>query len=178
MDAIAFKEITKRGAQPAFLGLYGFPKTICASVNSELIHGIPSEYVIKEGDVVKIDAGCIYEGYNSDSAFTKIAGRGTYSDQKIADAAKGAFEAGIKAIKPGARIGDISHAVGQYIKRNGYYTPLEYCGHGIGKALHEDPNVPNDGRAGTGMKLVDNMVICIEPMLLQNSAKTKTASDG
>lgn len=178
LDAIAYKEIIKRNAQPAFLGLYGFPNTICASVNAELIHGIPSEYVLKENDVVKIDAGCIYQGYHSDSAFTKIVGKGTYSDQKLVEVAQNAFYAGVKAIKPGVRVGDISFAIGQYIKKAGYYTPTEFTGHGIGSQLHEDPNIPNTGKPGTGMKLQNNMVICIEPMILQNSAKIKIASDG
>lgn len=178
LDAIAFKEITKRGAKPAFLGLYGFPKTICISVNDELIHGIPSNYIIQENDVVKIDAGCIYEGYNSDSAFTKIAGEGTYADKKLVEVAKNAFYAGFNAIKKGARVGDISHAIGTYIKKQGYFTPKEFTGHGIGKKLHEDPYVPNDGKPGTGMLLQDGMVICIEPMILQNSPKIKIAQDG
>ncbi|WP_027334366.1 type I methionyl aminopeptidase [Mycoplasma elephantis] len=178
LDAIAFKEIKKRNAEPAFLGLYGFPKTICISVNDELIHGIPSNYVLKENDVVKIDAGCIYEGYNSDSAFTKIVGKGTYLDQKLVEIAKNAFYEGLKAIKKGAHVGDISYAIGSYIKKQGYFTPKEFTGHGIGKKLHEDPYVPNEGKPGTGMKLQDGMVICIEPMILQNSPKIKIASDG
>lgn len=169
LDSIAFKEINRRGAKPNFKGLYGFPATICASVNEELIHGIPSNYVIKDGDIVSIDMGCIYEGYHSDSAFTKGVGNITKEDQKIINVAKEAFQAGLKAIKPGARVGDVSYAIGQVIKRNNLYTPSEYCGHGIGTSLHEDPMVPNDGKPGTGALLRDNMVICIEPMILQGS---------
>lgn len=171
LDSIAFKEILKRGAQPNFKGLYGFPATICASVNQELIHGIPSDYKIQNGDIVSIDMGCMYQGYHSDSAFTKGAGTITKEDQKIIDVAKKAFEAGLNAIKPGARVGDISYAIGQVIKKNNLYTPFEYCGHGIGTSLHEDPQIFNDGKPGTGPLLRDGMVICIEPMILQGSRK-------
>ncbi|MDJ1645807.1 type I methionyl aminopeptidase [Mycoplasma phocimorsus] len=178
LDAIAFEEIKKRGAEPNFLNYHGFPASICASVNEELIHGIPSEYVLKEGDVLKIDAGCKYQGYHSDSAFTKIVGVGAPQDIKLVEVAKGAFNQGIKAIKPGATIGDISYAIGRYIRKQGYFTPLEFTGHGIGTSLHEDPNIPNYGIKGTGPKLKDGMVICIEPMILQDSPKIKIAKDG
>ncbi|EFF41256.1 type I methionyl aminopeptidase [Mycoplasmopsis alligatoris] len=177
IDQLAFKEILKRNAKPAFLGLYGFPATACISVNEELIHGIPSEYILKEGDIVSVDVGCIWQGYNSDSAFTKGVGKINPQDQRLIDVAKGAFEAGLDAIKPNARVGDISFAVGQYIKKNKLYTPSDFCGHGIGRALHEDPNVPNDGKKGTGPLLKDGMVICIEPMITQ-SKNIKILSDG
>ncbi|TQC51457.1 type I methionyl aminopeptidase [Mycoplasmopsis mucosicanis] len=178
LDSIAFNEIKKRGAKPAFLGLYGFPATMCISVNEELIHGIPSEYKLKEGDIVSCDLGCIYKGMNSDSAFTKGVGKISHSDQKLIDVAKEAFEAGVKAIKPGARVSDISYAVGQVIKKNKLYTPSEYCGHGIGYNLHEDPNVFNDGVPGKGPLLKDGMVLCIEPMVMQKNARIKVLSDG
>lgn len=167
IDQLAFKEIKSRGAEPAFLGLYGFPATACISVNEELIHGIPSDYIVKDGDLVSVDLGCIYEGYNSDSAFTKPVGNVSESDKKIIEVAKGAFNAGLQAIQKGARVGDISYAIGKYIKKNKLYTPEEFCGHGIGRELHEDPNVPNDGIKGTGPLLRDGMVICIEPMITQ-----------
>lgn len=167
VDQLAFNEIIKRKAKPAFLGLYGFPNTACISVNEQLIHGIPSNYIIKDGDLVSVDLGCIYEGFNSDSAFTKAVGNVSATDKKLIEVAQGSFKVGLKAIKPGARIGDISAAIGAYIKKNGFYTPSEFCGHGIGRALHEDPNVPNDGVKGTGPFLKDGMVICIEPMITQ-----------
>lgn len=177
LDSIAFKEIIKRGAKPNFKGLYGFPATICTSVNQELIHGIPSNYKIKDGDIVSIDMGCVYKGFHSDSAFTKGVGNITKQDQKIIEVAKQAFNAGLKAIKPGARVGDVSYAIGQVIKKNNLYTPSEYCGHGIGTSLHEDPMIPNDGKPGTGPLLKDNMVICIEPMILQGSAAIYVLED-
>lgn len=177
LDLIAFNEIIKRGAKPAFKGLYGFPATACISVNQELIHGIPSNYIIKNRDIVKIDLGCDYKGYKSDSAFTKGVGNISETDKLIIDVAKRSFEAGLKAIKPGARVGDISAAIGKVIRENNLYTPIEYCGHGIGKELHEDPYVYNDGKAGTGPLLKDGMVICIEPMILQDSPKVKVLKD-
>lgn len=177
IDQLAFKEIIKRGAKPAFLGLYGFPATACISVNHELIHGIPSNYKVKDGDLVSVDLGCLWEGYNSDSAFTKPVGNVTKNDLKLIEVAKVAFEVGLKAIKKGARVGDISAAIGQYIKKNNLYTPEEFSGHGIGLELHEDPYVPNDGKKNTGPLLKDGMVICIEPMITQSKG-IKILSDG
>ncbi|WP_036431769.1 type I methionyl aminopeptidase [Mycoplasmopsis cricetuli] len=177
IDQLAFNEINKRGAIPAFLGLYGFPATACISVNDELIHGIPSNYVLRDGDLLSVDLGCKWKGYHSDSAFTMGVGNISPENQKLIDVAQNAFKAGLKAIKKGARIGDISHAIGSYIKKEGFYTPEEFCGHGIGKDLHEEPNVPNDGQKGTGMLLHDGMVICIEPMITQ-TPHIKTLKDG
>ncbi|UBX98211.1 type I methionyl aminopeptidase [Mycoplasmopsis synoviae] len=177
IDQLAFKEIIKRNAKPAFLGLYGFPATACISVNEELIHGIPNDYVLKDEDLLSIDLGCTYEGYHSDSAFTMNVGKINEENIKLINVAKGAFEAGLKAIRKGATIGDISYAIGKYIKKNNMYTPKEFCGHGIGKNLHEDPNVPNDGVPKKGMLLQDNMVICIEPMITQ-SPGIKILKDG
>ncbi|TPE57999.1 type I methionyl aminopeptidase [[Mycoplasma] falconis] len=178
IDSVAFKEIRKRGGKPAFLGQYGFPGTCCISVNDELIHGIPSDYVVKDGDIVKIDTGVIYEGYYSDSAFTKGVGNISASDKKLIQVAKDAFYAGFNAIKVGKRIGDISYAIGSYIQKAGYYTPDEYCGHGIGRNLHEDPNVFNDGLPNTGPIIRNGMVICIEPMILQKSRNVMVKDDG
>ena len=178
LDAIANKEITKRGAKAAFLGYGGFPKTACISVNEELIHGIPSNRVLKEGDVVSVDMGAIWEGYYSDSAFTVGVGEITKADKKLIQVARDAFFVGVDQIKPGARVGDIEHAIGEYITKQGYYTPNNYTGHGIGTALHEDPRVHNLGRKGTGPLLKNGMVICIEPMILQNSDRSHTLDDG
>ncbi|WP_029906049.1 type I methionyl aminopeptidase [Mycoplasmopsis opalescens] len=178
IDSAAFDEIIKRNAKPGFLGLYGFKNTLCASVNEELIHGIPGNYILKDGDLLKIDIGCIYDGMNSDSAFTISVGKSTPENDLLIRAAKESFEAGLKAIKPGARVGDISAAVGAVIKKYGFYTPSEYSGHGIGYELHEDPYVFNDGKKGTGELLRDGMAICIEPMIVQNSPKVKVLSDG
>ncbi|WP_027121095.1 type I methionyl aminopeptidase [Mycoplasma leonicaptivi] len=177
IDQLAFNEIIKRGAKPAFLGLYGFPATACISVNEQLIHGIPTKYIVKEGDLISVDLGCIWEGYNSDSAFTKPVGLVSLNDKKIIETAIKAFEAGLKAIKKGARIGDISYAIGEYIKKQNLFTPSEFIGHGIGKNLHEDPEVPNKGKKGTGPLIQNGMVICIEPMIMQ-TPKIKILKDG
>ncbi|AWX42718.1 Methionine aminopeptidase [Metamycoplasma cloacale] len=177
IDSVAFKEIRKRGAKPAFLGQYGFPNTCCISVNEELIHGIPSDYVVKDGDIVKIDMGAIWDGYYSDSAFTKGVGNITQEDKKLIQVAKDAFYAGFNAIEVGKRIGDISYAIGSYIKSQGFYTPDEYCGHGIGKSLHEDPYVFNDGLPNSGPIIRNGMVICIEPMILQKSKNVAIKKD-
>ncbi|RMA78595.1 methionyl aminopeptidase [Metamycoplasma subdolum] len=178
IDSVAFKEINKRGAKPAFLGQYGFPATCCISVNEELIHGIPSDYIVKDGDIVKIDCGAIYEGYYSDSAFTKGVGNISEEDKALIACAKDAFYAGFNAIKVGKRIGDISFAIGKLIKERGFFTPDEFTGHGIGKSLHEDPYVYNDGEKNTGPLIRNNMVICIEPMILQKTKQIKIKDDG
>ncbi|MDD1374445.1 type I methionyl aminopeptidase [Metamycoplasma hyosynoviae] len=177
IDSVAFKEIIKRQGKSAFLGQYGFPNTCCISVNEELIHGIPSDYVVKNGDIVKIDMGVIWDGYYSDSAFTKGVGDISEQDKKLIQVAKDAFYAGFNAIKVGKRIGDISFAIGSYIKSQGFYTPEEYTGHGIGKELHEDPIVDNDGVPGTGPIIRNGMVICIEPMILQKSKNVVVKKD-
>lgn len=177
IDSVAFKEIIKRNGKPAFLGQYGFPNTCCISVNEELIHGIPSNYIVKDGDIVKVDLGAIYDGFYSDSAFTKGVGNISDKDKELISVAKDAFYAGFNAIKVGKKIGDISHAIGKYIKEKGYYTPDEYTGHGIGRSLHEDPYVYNDGRPNTGAVIRNGMVICIEPMILQKSKKVVVKDD-
>ncbi|MGL5521712.1 MAG: type I methionyl aminopeptidase [Metamycoplasmataceae bacterium] len=178
LDSIAFNEIIKLGAKPAFLGYNGFKGTICASVNEELIHGIPSNRILKNNDLLKIDVGCIYEGYYSDSAFSKSVGTSTQENDFLISVAEEAFKKGLDAIKPGATTGDISYEIGEFIKKNNLFTPKEFSGHGIGRSLHEDPYVFNEGTKGSGVKLVDNMVICIEPMILQKSNKIKILKDG
>ncbi|AJR12152.1 Methionine aminopeptidase [Mesomycoplasma dispar] len=177
IDAIAFKEIKAKNAEPAFLNYQGFPATICASVNEILIHGIPSDYVLKQGDIVSIDLGLSYNGFFADSAFTKSLGENA-ENEKLIKCAKEAFFAGLGAIKPGASTGDIGFAIANVIKSYGFFTPREFSGHGIGRQLHENPNIYNFGTPGKGVKLKDNMVICIEPMILQTSAKIKILNDG
>ncbi len=178
LDSIAYNETIKLGAQPAFLGYHGFKGTVCASVNEELIHGIPSERILIDGDLLSLDMGVIYEGYYSDSAFTISVGNPTKENEWLINVAEQAFKKGLEAIKPGAKIGDISYAIGRYIKEQGLYTTDEFAGHGIGKHLHEDPIIFNDGQKGTGVLLRDGMVICIEPMILQGSNKIKILKDG
>lgn len=178
LDSIAFKEIKKRGGEPAFLGYQGFPATICASLNEELIHGIPDKRILKNGDILSVDIGVIYQGYYSDSAFTKGIGEISSKDQDLIQVAKDAFYAGLAAIKPGSKTGDIGYAIGQVIQSRGYFTPKHFTGHGIGKNLHEEPSIFNFGQPGQGVLLEDGMVICIEPMILQKTSQVWVKKDG
>lgn len=178
IDAIAEKEIIKRGAKSNFKGYGGFPNVACISVNEILIHGIPNDYVVKEGDLVKVDLGCTWEGYHADSAFTKPIGKVSAESTKVMNVAIEAFKRGLNAIKPGARVGDVSAAIGDYVKSQGMYVPTNFTGHGIGTALHEDPYVPNEGNKKTGPLLKNGMVICIEPMIIQTSKEVKILGDG
>ena len=177
LDKIAFNAIKSRKAKPAFLGYGGFPGTACISVNEELIHGIPGSRVIHEGDIVSVDMGAIWKGYYSDSAFTKGIGKISEKDKKLIQVSRDAFYVGIDQIKPGARVGDIESAIGDFVKSKGYYVPDGFTGHGIGTKLHEEPQVHNKGSKGTGALLKDGMVIAIEPMILQNSDKVIHLND-
>lgn len=177
LDDIAYNEIIARNSKPAFKGYGGFPGSACISVNDEMIHGIPGKRIIKEGDLVKVDLGLIWKGYYSDSAFTKGVGQITPEDQKLIDVAKGAFYAGVDAIKPGVRLGDVEFAIGQFVHKHKMHVPVQYSGHGVGTALHEEPFVHNQGTPGTGPLLKDGMVLAIEPMILQTSEKVKVLSD-
>ncbi len=177
LDKLAYKEIIKRGGKPAFLNYLGFPNTICISLNEQVIHGIPGNRVIKDGDLVKVDIGVIFDGYYSDSAFTKGVGTISQSAQKVMEVAKAAFYVGLNQIKPGARVGDIENAIGQYVRLQNMYVPSDFTGHGIGKKLHEDPSIHNQGIAGRGPLLRNGMVICIEPMILQQTNKVKILED-
>ncbi|NQZ65792.1 MAG: type I methionyl aminopeptidase [Mycoplasmatales bacterium] len=177
LDAIAEREILKRSAKPNFKGYHGFPNASCISVNENLIHGIPNNYRLKEGDVVSVDLGCTWQGYHSDSAFTRGVGKISKSSKRVIDVAKEAFYIGLNAIKPGARIGDISAAIGDFVYKKGMYVPEDFTGHGIGTSLHEDPSIPNDGYPKRGPLLKDGMVICIEPMIMQGSNHVKILDD-
>lgn len=178
LDKLAYNEIIKREAKPAFLGYLGFPNTICISLNHELIHGIPDNRILKDGDLISIDMGVNYKGYFSDSAFSKSIGNFNEENEKLIKTAEDAFQAGLKAIKPGARLNDISKAIEESIRKNKFYTTKEFCGHGIGKRLHEDPDVYNWDSGNKGILLRDNMVLCIEPMILQDNDQVKILNDG
>lgn len=177
LDDIAYKAILERGGKPAFKGYGGFPGTACISINEEMIHGIPGDRIISEGDIVKVDMGVIFDGWYSDSAFTKGVGEITNKDKELIQVARDSFFAGLDAIKPGARIGDVSAAIGDYVARKGFRVPYNYSGHGIGRALHEDPFIPNWGTKGVGPLIQDGMVFAIEPMILQSSSEVKVLND-
>ena len=171
--------IEKCGARPSFLGYGGFPASACISVNDQVIHGIPSAKVIlKEGDIVKIDVGAFIGGYHGDSANTFAVGKISDVAQKLIEVTKRSFELGVSAITENGRLGDIGAAIDGYVVANGFSTVKKYVGHGVGRELHEDPNVPNFGTAGRGARLCRGMVIAIEPMVNVGSPEVKELSDG
>ena len=179
IDKIAHDFIIKQGAEPNFLGLYGFPGTACISINDEVIHGIPSKSrILKEGDIVSIDLGAKVNGYNGDNAATFAVGTISADAQRLLDTTRESLYEGIKAAVAGGRIGDIGHAVQSYCEERGYGVVREYEGHGVGAKLHEDPGVPNFGTAGRGIRLLPGMTIAIEPMINQGTHKIKQLSDG
>jgi len=178
LDRIAEKEIRKRGALPGFKGYYGYPATLCASINDEIIHGIPGEKRLKEGDIISLDLGTIYKGYYGDAAITVGVGKISHLSQRLIKIVKEALSKGIDAAIPGNRVGDISYAVQFFVESNGFSVVREFTGHGIGRELHEQPAVPNFGERGTGHILKEGMTIAIEPMITAGSWETKTLKDG
>ena len=165
IDKVIYDFIMSQGATPSFLNLYGFPASACISVNDELIHGIPGNRVIKEGDIVSIDVGACLDGYHGDNAATFVAGEASEEAQKLLDVTKQSLYKGIEMAVVGNRVGDISNAVQTYCEERGYSVVREFVGHGIGRSVHEDPEVPNFGAAGHGPRLVNGMCIAIEPMI-------------
>jgi len=172
------KCILSHGAKPSFLGYGGFPASACISVNDEIIHGIPSsQKVLKNGDIVSIDVGAYYKGYHGDCAATFIVGEGSEEAKKLVEVTKQSFFKGISAIKEGSRIGDIGNAIQSYVESNGFSVVREYIGHGIGRNLHEDPEVPNYGNAGRGPRLREGMTIAIEPMVNAGDWQVRVLKD-
>jgi methionyl aminopeptidase len=181
LDRIARREIKALGAKPSFLGYPGhtpYPAVICVSVNEEIVHGIPGERIIRDGDLVSIDAGAVVDGFHGDHAVTLIAGKATAASQALVDVTRTALEQGIRAAKPGRRIGDISAAIEGYVRPKGYELVREYVGHGIGRKLHEPPQVPNFGPSGQGPLLKAGMTLAIEPMVNMGGWQTKVLKDG
>ncbi len=179
LDGIIHKYITGCGAKPSFLGYGGFPASACISVNDEVIHGIPSKNrILHEGDIVSVDVGAFYNGYHGDTAYTFAVGQVSREAVELMEATRQSLMLAIETAKPGARIGDVSAAVQQYIEAKGLSVVRQYVGHGVGRKLHEEPDVPNFGRAGHGVRLVPGMTIAIEPMVNQGGADVKTLSDG
>ena len=178
LDYIAEKEILNLGGKPGFKGLYGFPGTICSSFNEEIVHGIPSDRKIKDGDIISIDCGVIYEEFNTDSAFTLGIGNLPVKTSKLIETTLNSLHLGIKEATPNNHIGDIGHAVESYSTNNGFSVVKEYVGHGIGKNLHEDPQIPNYGIKSSGPKIIEGMALAIEPMLIEGDEQTKIDNDG
>ena len=177
LDNIAYKEIIRRGAKPTFMGYRGFPASICTSVNEEIVHGIPGKRVLKEGDIVKVDVGATLEGMIGDAAVSMAVGGVSPEATALMDHTRISLEEGIKAAQPGGRIGDIGAAVQAYGESRGYGVVREFVGHGVGRFLHEDPQVPNYGQVGMGPLLRVGMCIAIEPMFNMGDWHTKILDD-
>ncbi len=178
LDKIAEKEIKARGAKLAFKGYRGYPATLCVSVNDEVVHGIPSaKRILAEGDIVSLDLGAIVDGFYGDSAVTVGVGRISDEAKRLLKVTEESLFKGIEQMLPGNRIGDIGAAVQRHAEAAGYGVVREFVGHGIGRALHEDPPVPNYGNAGTGMRLQPGMVLAIEPMVNAGTADVKVLKD-
>ncbi|MEK4563248.1 type I methionyl aminopeptidase [Alkalihalobacillus sp. FSL R5-0424] len=177
LDQIAERFIRSHGATPSFLDYNGFKGSVCASVNEELVHGIPGERVIKDGDIISLDIGAYYNGYHGDSAWTYAVGSVSAEDSKLCEVTEAALYNGLEQAKPGARISDISHAIQNYAEPLGFQIVREYVGHGVGQNLHEDPQIPNYGPPGKGTRLKKGMVLAIEPMINAGSRYVRTLED-
>ena len=186
LDKIAERVIRENGAIPAEKGypseeegVPNFPGSICASVNDEVIHGIPSKKVIlKDGDIVSIDLVAYKDGFNGDCARTYLVGNVSKEAKRLVEVTKQAFFEGIKFARAGNRLGDISHAIGEFVNKNGYSIVKEFQGHGIGESMHEDPGIPNYGKAGRGIRLEEGMTLAIEPMVIQGKPEILELEDG
>lgn len=178
LDEEALRFIMDAGAKPAFLGYRGFPASICVSVNEEVVHGIPGARKIRNGDLVSLDAGAIVDGWYSDAATTCLVGDVTPEARRLADVTRRALDEGIANARVGRRVSDISHAVQQTIEREGFGIVREFVGHGIGRALHEDPPIPNFGSPNVGPRLKEGMTLAIEPMVTLGGDEVKILRDG
>jgi methionyl aminopeptidase len=178
LNTVAAKKLKKLGGLPAFLGYYGFPAVICISVNDEVVHGIPGKRIIKNGDIVSLDFGVNYNGMITDAARTVLVGAANKAKMQLIAGTLESLDAGISAVKAGARIGDISSSIQSVLDEYGYGIVRDLVGHGVGHELHEDPNIPNYGKASTGPELESGMTIAIEPMATLGSYKVYTADDG
>ena len=177
LDAIAEKFIRKHDAIPSFKGYNGFRGSICASVNNELVHGIPGDRVLKDGDIISIDIGAKYNGYHGDSAWTYPVGTIDDETQKLLDVTEESLFLGLKEAKPGERLSNISHSIQTFVEANGFSIVREYVGHGVGQDLHEDPQIPHYGPPNKGPRLKPGMVLAIEPMVNAGSRYVRTLSD-
>ncbi|MDO6353772.1 type I methionyl aminopeptidase [Caloramator sp. CAR-1] len=178
LDKFAEEFIISHGAKPSFKGYYGYPGSLCTSINEEVVHGIPSDRILKEGDIISIDCGVFYEGFHSDAARTFAVGHISEEAKRLIDITEKSFYEGIKYARAGNRIGDISNAIQTFVESNGYSVVRDYVGHGIGKELHEEPPVPNYGKAGRGPKLAVGMVLAIEPMVNMGTFAVIELDDG
>ncbi|HEY8342027.1 MAG TPA: type I methionyl aminopeptidase [Calditerricola sp.] len=177
LDEMAEDYIRRRGAIPSFKGYNGFPASICASVNDELVHGIPSDRKLKEGDIISIDIGAQLDGYHGDSAWTYAVGDISDEAKRLLRVTEESLYRGIAQVRPGARLSDISHAIQTHVEAAGFSVVREYVGHGIGQSLHEEPQIPNYGPPGRGPRLKPGMVLAIEPMVNAGQRYVRTRED-
>ena len=177
LNAVAEKVIRDHGAIPSFLGYGGFPASICASINDVLVHGIPEHTRLKDGDIISIDIGAVYKGYHGDSAWTHAVGEISDEAKNLMKVTRESLFIGLQQAKPGNRLGDICHAIGEYVESHGYSVPVDYTGHGIGTELHEEPAIPNYGRAGRGVLLKEGMPLAIEPKVHAGKPQTRVLQD-
>ena len=179
LDRVIRQYIEKQGAKPSFLGLYGFPGSACISINDEVIHGIPSKKrILHEGDIVKIDLGAHYKGYHGDSARTIPVGKVSDEALKLIKVTRDSFFAGVSQLKSGNRLGDVGSAIDTVVRENGFSTVRKYIGHGIGREVHEAPDVPNYGTPGRGVRICSGMVLAIEPMVNAGTFEVRELADG
>lgn len=178
LDSIAHKFILSQGAKPNFLHYNGYPASICASVNDEVVHGIPSKHgILREGDIISIDMGAVKDGFHGDAARTFAVGEISDEAKKLIEVTKQSFFEGVKYLKHGAKLGDVSYAIQSYVEKHGYSVVRDLVGHGIGESLHEDPQVPNFGNAGRGMRLAAGMTLAIEPMVNAGDWRVEVLDD-
>lgn len=177
IDAIGEEVLSEYGAIPSFKGYRGYPAAVCISVNEEVVHGIPSGRMLKEGDIVSLDIGAFKNGFHTDHAWTFPVGEISTEAKRLLSISRESLNQGIAQAKPGRRIGDISHTIQSYVERNGYSVVRDLTGHGIGRDLHEDPSVPNFGKLGTGPSLRAGMTFCIEPMVCVGRHRVNTLDD-
>ena len=178
IDQAVYDYIVSQGAKPSFLNYNGFPASACISVNSAVVHGIPGSYVLKEGDIVTVDVGALYKGFHGDCAATFACGAISTEAQKLIDVTKQSFFEGMKFATKGKRVQDISHAIQTYVESNGFSVVRSFVGHGIGRQLHEEPEVPNYGAPGRGPRLIPGMTIAVEPMVNQGTYEVRVLKDG
>ena len=178
IDRAVHEYIVSQGAKPSFLNYNGFPASACISVNSTVIHGIPGGYILKEGDIVSVDVGAYYQGFHGDCAATFACGAISTEAQRLVDVTKQSFFEGIRLATRGHRVQDISHAIQEYVESNGFSVVRSFVGHGVGRQLHEEPEVPNFGAPGRGPRLVPGMTIAVEPMVNAGGYDVRVLKDG
>ncbi len=178
IDKMAEEFIRDHGAEPGFLGLYDFPNSLCMSPNAQVVHGIPNNTPLKEGDIISIDCGALKNGFYGDHAYTFEVGEVAPEVKKLLEVTKESLYVGIREFKAGNRVGDVGYAIQKYTEDHGYGVVRELVGHGLGKTMHEDPEMPNYGRRGRGKKFVEGMVVAIEPMINMGTKRIKQLPDG